>query len=506
MNIGFFGVQFSFALQQSNMSSIYTYLGAEESQLPLLWLAGPMTGLIVQPIIGAMSDNTWSPRFGRRKPYFLFGAIIASIALIFMPHSSTLWMAAGLLWILDAGNNIALEPYRAFVADKLPEKQHSLGFLMQSFFTGLGSTLANFTPAILIFFAASWANSNNLSGGSIPNFVVIAFSIGAFVSIVSILITIFTTPEYPPSEEQLMAMNKGKGWVDSLKHSVTDMVHAFKEMPLTMKQLIPVKFFTWFAMFCYWQYLTLGIADTIYYPRNVDSWSENKTMLKGIEEHINEANIALPLADKVRVNSVENQPDQINNEPVFQKIFTDNQALNTQGFSYENFKALYFQFKNGFKEASAKTGNLNGTYNIVCFLIAFVMVYFARRYGPKYVHFVALTLAGLGFLAIPLIHNDNLVLYLPFFLLGIAWASMLAMPYQMLAGAVPAHKNGVYMGIFNMFIVIPMMIQIFSVRYFVYDMLGSNPLNIIRLAGIFLILGGLLSLRVTIKKDPAVEL
>ena len=208
MNFGFFGVQFSFGLQQSNMSAIYKYLGANEAELPMLWLAGPVTGLLVQPVIGAISDGTWSPKFGRRKPFFLIGAVIASLALIAMPFSSTIWMAASLLWILDAANNIDLEPYRSFISDKLPEKQYSLGFLMQSFFTGLGTTLANFTPAILVTLGVL-AMSDKMDNG-IPVATYWAFGIGAFASTATILVTVLTTSEYPPTEEELAKIEADK--------------------------------------------------------------------------------------------------------------------------------------------------------------------------------------------------------------------------------------------------------------------------------------------------------
>ena len=262
MNFGFFGVQFSFGLQQSNMSAIYKYLGAEESELPLLWLAGPVTGLVVQPIIGAISDGTWSPKFGRRKPFFLLGAIVASLALIAMPYSSSIWMAAGLLWILDAGNNIALEPYRAFISDKLPEKQYSFGFLVQSFFTGLGTTLANFTPAILVSFGIL-ALTDKMDNG-IPVSTYWAFAIGAVASIITILITVFTTSEYPPTPEELKNIENFKKGGNLLIKTTNDIIVAFKEMPLAMKQLIPVMFFPWYGMFCYWQYLTSALSLSLY--------------------------------------------------------------------------------------------------------------------------------------------------------------------------------------------------------------------------------------------------
>ena len=437
MNFGFFGVQFSFGLQQSNMSAIYKYLGAEESELPMLWLAGPVTGLVVQPIIGAISDGTWSPRFGRRKPFFLIGAIIASLALIVMPYSSSIWMAAGLLWILDAANNIALEPYRAFISDKLPEKQYSFGFLVQSFFTGLGTTLANFTPAILVSFGIL-ALTDKMENG-IPVSTYWAFGIGAAASIITILITVFTTSEYPPSKEEIKLLESSRKKGNILLKTFNDIVVAFKDMPLQMKQLIPVMFFPWFAMFCYWQYLTSALSLSLY-----------------------------------------NTLDQTT--------------------SY-------------FNQAQLLTGNLNGTYNIVCFSIAFAMIPIAKKIGAKKLHFISLLIGGIGLICMPLLNDSDILFVLPFgdgievsqiylfsFGLGITWASMMAMPYQMLAASIPSGKTGIYMGIFNMFIVIPMIIQIFSVQYFLYDLLGQNPINIIRLAGIFIILGGVFSLFVSTSK------
>ena len=441
MNFGFFGIQFSFGLQQSNMSAIYKYLGADESSLPMLWLAGPITGLIVQPIIGAISDGTWSPKFGRRKPFFLIGAIISSIALLIMPYSSSLMMAASLLWILDAANNLAMEPYRAFVADKLNEKQLSLGFLMQSFFTGFGITLANFTPAILVSIGVLTISQKMDNG--IPVYTYWAFFIGAFASIVSVLISVISTKEYPPTEAELEVIQQKKK-ENLIKTVFGDIVEAFKTMPLTMKQLIPVKFFTWYAMFCYWQYITSSLSLSLFHT-------------------------------------------------------TD-------------------QASEGFSKAQLLTGSLNGTYNIVCFLVAFLLVPIALKIGVKGVHFISLTLGGIGLLCIPLLNNTDVlfVLHNPFggnipittiflysFGLGISWASMMAMPYQLLAGSIPKEKTGVYMGIFNMFIVIPMAIQILTMQYFVYDLLGQNPMNVIKLAGVFLIIGAILTLFITVKNKKS---
>lgn len=437
MNFGFFGVQFSFGLQQSNMSAIYKYLGAEESELPLLWLAGPVTGLLVQPIIGAISDGTWSPKFGRRKPFFLIGAVIASLALIAMPYSSSIWMAAGLLWILDAANNIALEPYRAFISDKLPEKQYSFGFLVQSFFTGLGTTLANFTPAILVSFGIL-ALTDKMDNG-IPVSTYWAFAIGAAASIITILITVFTTSEYPPTPEELNAIENSKKGENLVVKIIMDIGVAIKEMPLAMKQLIPVMFFPWYAMFCYWQYLTSALSLSLY-------------------------------------------------------------GTLDQSTSY-------------FNQAQLLTGNLNGTYNIICFTIAFAMIPIAKRLGAQKLHFISLLIGGIGLLSMPFLNDVDVLFTIPFgsgievsqiylfsFGLGITWASMMAMPYQILASSIPNGKTGIYMGIFNIFIVVPMIIQIFSVQYFVYDLLGQNPINVIRLAGSFLIIGGIFSLFVSQSK------
>ena len=441
MNFGFFGIQFSFGLQQSNMSAIYKYLGADEGSLPMLWLAGPITGLVIQPIVGAISDGTWSPKWGRRKPFFLIGALISSVALLIMPFSNTLFMAASLLWILDAANNLAMEPYRAFVADKLDQKQQSLGFLMQSFFTGLGITLANFTPAILVSLGIL-AITDKLSNG-IPTYTYWAFFIGAFASISSVLLSVLTTKEYPPSIEELAVINEKKKQT-VFKTVLADITEAFQTMPLTMKQLIPVKFFTWYAMFCYWQYITSTLSVSIF-----------------------------------------NTTDQASE---------------------------------GFSKAQLLTGSLNGTYNIICFLVAFLLVPLALKIGAKGVHFFALLLGGIGLLSIPYLNNVDVlfVMHNPFgenvavttiflysFGLGISWASMMAMPYQLLAGSIPKEKTGVYMGIFNMFIVIPMAIQVITMQYFVYDLLDRNPVNVIRLAGLFLIIGALLTLLINVKNKNA---
>jgi maltose/moltooligosaccharide transporter len=419
MNVGFFGIQYSFGLQQSNMSPIYKYLGAEESTLPYLWLAGPVTGLVVQPFIGAMSDRTYT-RWGRRTPYFLIGALLCSIGLFFMPYSSALWMAASLLWILDAANNVTMEPYRAFVTDKLPEEQHSLGFLSQSAFTGLAQTLSYLTPTLLVMLGMDkdWVNDKN-----IPYSTITAFIIGSFFSITTILWSVKTTPEHPLSAEEIAQIRNSSRSFGSILKEIWE---AILEMPSTMKQLALVKLFQWYAIFCYWQFITLSISTTFY------------------------------------------------------------------GTTSETSE--------GFREAHLITGQTGGFYNFIAFVGAFALVPFTNRFGPRLTHSICLMLAGAGMISIPLIH-DRMLLFVPMIGIGLAWASMMGNTYVMLAGSIPAHRTGVYMGIFNMFIVIPMMIQIFTIPLIYNSWMSGNPENVITLAGALMIAGAVAVLFVRLKKN-----
>lgn len=405
MNVGFFGIQFSFGLQQSNMSPIYKYLGADEGSLPYLWLAGPMTGLLVQPLIGAMSDRTLS-RWGRRSPYFLIGAILCSIGLLCMPFSPTLWMAASLLWILDAANNVTMEPYRAFVSDKLDKSQHSIGFLTQSAFTGLGQTLAYLTPSLLVMIGM---NKDAVNASNIPHITIIAFVIGAIFSLSSILWTLKTTPENKLTEDERFKISQKKpGWVATL----AEIGSAIREMPDTMRQLAVMKLFQWYALFCYWQYIVLSISKTLFHTADATS--------------------------------------------------------------------------QGFRDAGLVNGEIGAFYNFIAFIAAFALIPFTRKFGPKIMHCVCLSLAGIGMLAIPEIH-DKWLLFIPMVGVGMAWASIMGNPYVMLAGSIPPERVGVYMGIFNMFIVIPMIIQIFTLPLYYHSLLAGNPENVIRLAGALLL-------------------
>mgnify|MGYP003593438830 FL=1 len=410
MNVGFFGIQYSFGLQQSAVNPIYDFLGASPDQIPLLNLAGPVTGLLVQPLIGALSDKTWHPKWGRRKPFFLIGALLCSIALLLFPFSSSLWMAAGLLWILDAGNNTAMEPYRAFIADKLDEEQQPLGFQMQSFFTGLGQTLANLSlfifPMIIIG-----------KTGSLPTWVYASFFLGAICSITTIWWSIKTTPEIPPTDEELAAIRAKKG---GLFEPLIEIIDAIKEMPKVMWQLALVYLFQWYALFCYWQNSSKSIALSV--------WD------------------ATP----------KNNPS-------------------------------------AYEEAVSWTGLVNGWYNIVTFLTAFALVGLAKKLGPKKVHTFCLLLAAVGFLIFPHIHNK----YLLFFAItgfGIGWASMMGIPYLMVVGDIPKERYGVYMGIINMMIVIPMIIQNVSFGYILKHFLNNDPRLAITFAGVLLLLSAVATL------------
>ena len=380
-------------------------------------------------------------RVEEENRFFLIGALIASLALIAMPFSSSIWMAASLLWILDVANNIALEPYRAFVSDKLPKKQYSIGFLVQSFFTGLGSIMSNFTPVILVSFGIL-ALSDTMDNG-VPVSTYWAFGIGAIASKGTILVTVLTTSEYPPTEEELAVINANKAKGNTFSRTLKEIKEAFMKMPKTMRQLIPVMFFSWYAMFCYWQYLTSALSLSLF-----DTLDQNTPF---------------------------------------------------------------------FNQAQLLTGNLNGTYNIICVLIAFPMIPIARKLGAKNLHFISLLLGGIGLMVMPFLNDIDILFTIPLgsgipvsqiylfsFGLGITWASMMAMPYQMLAASIPSDKMGIYMGIFNMFIVIPMIIEIFTMQYFVYDLLGSNPINVIRLAGACLVIAGFFSLFVRESEDSAV--
>ncbi len=471
MNVGFFGIQYSFGLQQSAVNPIYDFLGAKPDEIPWLNLAGPLTGLIIQPIIGALSDKTWSIKFGRRKPYFLIGALLCSVALFLFPFSSSLWMAAGLLWILDAGNNTAMEPYRAFVADKLDGSQQGTGFQAQSFFTGFGQTLANLSIFLFPILIVG-------TTGKLPSWVFVSFFLGAVCSIASIWWSMKTTAEIPPSAEEIAEMRKKnegmpplilqfflsiittiisyiaiilllipelfvRGTIRKLIKKVDahpvlktlfaqniEIIDAITIMPRIMWQLALVYLFQWYALFCYWQNSSKSVGLSIF-----NTTAEDKEM---------------------------------------------------------------------YSKAVSLTGLVNGWYNIVTFLVAFALVGFAKKYSPKWVHFFCLILAGLGFIAFPFITN-KVLLFVAITGFGVGWASMMGIPYLMVVKDIPKERYGVYMGVINMMIVIPMFIQTISFGYIMKNFLNNDPGNAILLAGILLLIAAVCtSFMKTVKIDSMV--
>ena len=406
MNIGFFGLQFSFGLQQANMGPIYGFLGAEEATMPLLWLAGPMTGLIVQPIIGAMSDRT-SSRLGRRTPYFLIGAIICSISLFLMPYSSALWMAASLLWILDAGNNITMEPYRAYVADRLVPEQRSIGFLTQSAFTGLAQTLSYLAPTLLTSFVAR----DVLDDNGIPVVVRIAFIIGAILSISTIVWSVWRVPELPLSEEE-QAELEAKPLTPGA--TLAEIGSAIRDMPRAMRQLSLAMLCQWYAMFAYWQYITFAVGRSLYDTSDPSSAA--------------------------------------------------------------------------FRDATLTTQQAGALYNFIAFLAALALIPVVRKFGARSVHAFCLTASGIAMLLIPGVDTPAMLFALMLGI-GIGWAGMMGNTYVMLADAIPPERNGIYMGIFNMFIVIPMLIQTLTMPLFYEPLLGGDPRNVLLLGGALMIFG-----------------
>ncbi|HSE38620.1 MAG TPA: MFS transporter [Blastocatellia bacterium] len=417
MSFGFLGIQFGWGLQLGNMSAIYEKLGAKPDDIPILWLAAPLTGLIVQPIIGSMSDRTWT-RVGRRRPYFLVGALLASSALFVMPTSSTLWMAAGLLWILDASINISMEPFRAFVADKLNAEQRNVGFVMQSFFIGLGATAAGWLP---IIFSKFGVKEETASG--IPLTVKYSFQIGAAVFLLAVLYTVITSKEYPPEnlEEFRRKQREKRGAGAGLR----EIFEAIREMPRTMKQLAIVQIFTWLGLFCMWLFYVPAVARRVFAATD-------------------------PRSDAY-----------------------------TRGIEWGNFT---FSF-----------------YSITCFAVAFALPWLASRTSRKTVHALALVCGAAGLLSIFVITSKYLLIA-SMVGVGIAWASILSMPYAILSGALPPARMGVYMGVFNFFIVIPEIVQALTFGWIIRHVFGesnpNSPLYMVVFGGACLLLAAVLVVRV----------
>ncbi len=414
MNVGFFGIQFSFGLQQTAVNPLFTLIGASPDKLPILNLAGPITGLFIQPLIGSLSDRTWT-RWGRRKPFFIIGAIGCSVCLALFPFVSALWMAVLLLWLLDASNNTAMEPYRAFISDRLPKSQLARGFLTQSLFVGAGAVLANFS----LYFFQQLIKGGTASG--VPYWVLWAFWLGAICSIGSVLISVLSTSELTPTNEELAAMRAKKGGIG---HAVGEIADAIRKMPVGMHKIGLVFFFQWYAMFIYWQFVTVSIGRTVF-------------------------------------------------------------GVGPKDPAYE--------------QAVGWTGLVNGSYNLVTAIAALFLISLATRFGAKRVHAGALLIAGVALVGLAHVRSKYGV-FIPMIGLGIAWASMVGVPYIMAVSMVPKERTGVYMGILNMMIVIPMLIETVTFGWIFHHVLGDRGPNAIIAAGVMLALGSIAMLWV---EDPA---
>lgn len=412
MSVGFFGIQFGWDLQRANMGPIYDVLGANPDEIPLLFLAAPLTGLIVQPIIGYLSDRTWHPRWGRRRPYFFIGAVLSSIALVFMPHSPALWMAAGLLWVLDTFGNVAMEPFRAFVADKLPDSQLNRGFIMQSLMIGLGGSIASALPWLM----RNWFDLKNTAAeGVIADNVKFSFYIGAFFFLSAVLYTVFTTKEYPPSDisykDKVKESNKGFG------AGVKEIFSAIGNMPPRMKIIALVQFFTWPGLFLMWFYYSVAVAYNVFGAKS-------------------------------------------DTDP----LFGDGR----------DFAGLTLAF-----------------YNVVTFAFAFILPFIADKLGRKLTHSLCLLAGAAGLISVAFVTDKNM-LYVCMTGVGIAWASILSMPYAMLSGVLPAHKIGIYMGIFNFFIVLPEIIASLGFKWVMNNFLNNDRMLAVQVGGFLMILAALI--------------
>jgi len=416
MSIGFLGIQFGWSLQMANMGPIYEYLDAKPEEIPMLFLAAPLTGLIVQPIVGYLSDRTWHPLFGRRRPYFMIGAILSSVCLILMPNASALWMAAGLLWILDSSINISMEPFRAYVADQLPEEKRTSGFSMQSFMIGIGASVASALPWIF----RNWFGIEDASDAAgIPLTVKYSFYAGAAAFLIAVFYTVFKTKETPPADiEQLRKKNRES---QGLAAGVKNILSSISNMPRTMRQLALVQFFTWPGLFLMWFYYAPAVA------RNVFG--------------------AADTADPLYSRGVE-------------------------------FAGVTLSF-----------------YNIVTFLFAFFLPPLAGRLGRGLTHALCLTAGAAGLISVAFISEPSM-LFVSMTGVGIAWASILSMPYAMLSGSIPEDKIGIYMGIFNFFIVLPEIIASLTFGWIMSNMLDNNRLTAVMIGGVLMLIAAFLSLRV----------
>jgi maltose/moltooligosaccharide transporter len=558
MSFGFLGIQFGFALQNANVSRIFETLGAKVENIPILWIAAPVTGLIIQPIIGHMSDNTWN-RLGRRRPYFLVGAILASLALLIMPNSPTLWVAAGMLWIMDASINISMEPFRAFVGDMLPARQRTRGFAMQSFFIGTGAVIASALPYIMTNYLGI---ENTAPEGHIPPSVRFSFYIGAAVFLLAVIWTVIRTKEYSPDElreftqaddpskvtghgakDEILPFTrfiKGSyAWIVAgavfsglvfwfglqlelyilsfgllafgiiqlltgfmIKSGSTDngfviVINDLFKMPGTMKQLAVVQFFSWFALFAMWIYTTAGVTSTKY-----DMKLDKDTYLQLVNAVDRASGIQdIAISDK-ELEGVKSELDrfgkkfdkgkEVNVSMKVVQFFDDpkrSQALGIDTKVIDRFNLVNKEYNKG----ADWVGVLMAVYNGFAAIMAFVIMWMARHIGRKRTHAINLLVGGLSLISFLLISNPKM-LVISELGIGLAWASILAMPYAILTGSLPQHKMGTYMGIFNFFIVIPQILAASILGFFVRTLAGGEAIYALVLGGASMVIASVLVL------------
>jgi maltose/moltooligosaccharide transporter len=487
MSFGFFGIQFGFELQNSNVSRIFETLGANKDEIPILWIAAPLTGLLVQPIIGYLSDRTWHPYWGRRRPYFFIGAILATLALFVMPNSSALWMAGGMLWILDASINISMEPFRAFVGDKLPPDQRTKGFAMQSFFIGTGSVIAALLPWM---FTNVFQVSNTAPAGVVPDSVKWSFYLGAVAFLVAVLYTVFTTKEFPPEDiEEFKRQNKKT----TLRQALIEPFAGIFKMPRTMRQLAWVQFFTWFALFAMWIYSTNAVTTSIYdmkvpqatFEKMSAVVSETLANFKGTADELKLMRALETDASEVR--QFQQGKSDVSISINLANYFSEHTALNST--EQEKLKAVKAQYNDGADWLGVCSSIRNG----VAALFAFLLPIIARYTSRKMTHLICLVLGGIGLISMNWIENPSMIA-LAMAAVGVAWASILSMPYAILAGSLPADRMGYFMGVFNFFIVIPQIVAATILGYCTLHFFAGNTMNTIVLGGCSMVFAGILSL------------
>jgi maltose/moltooligosaccharide transporter len=491
MSFGFFGIQFGFELQNSNVSRIFETLGANKDEIPILWIAAPVTGLIIQPIIGYLSDRTWHPYWGRRRPFFFIGAILATIALFFLPNSPSLWIAGSMLWIMDASINISMEPFRAFVGDKLPSEQRTKGFAMQSFFIGLGSVVAAMLPWV---FTNWFGFSNQAEAGQIPDSVKWSFYLGGIAFFASVMYTVFTTKEMPP--ENMEKFNQEKKEVTFWK-GVKETFGGIFHMPKTMIQLAWVQFFTWFSLFAMWIYSTNAVTSNLYdmkVEREIVNQMETslQTQLKNKDLKIKEKqNLKSLQAD---INEIkEFRPSE--NPTAISLNLANHFAEPSEKTFDKSTKKSFERVKQEYNDGADWLSICSSIRNGVAAIFAFVIPWIAFKTNRRKTHMICLIIGGLGLISIAFVPSPGF-LAVSMAMVGVSWASILSMPYAILAGALPSDKMGYFMGVFNFFIVIPQIVAATILGFLTMKLFGANTIYTIMFGGLTMILAGILTLRV----------